>query len=58
MRCRIQLPQHFVMDMRYRKHSRAYQMGFFTGACQMDPFTVRYETNDYFALLSFFMFAI
>jgi hypothetical protein len=44
--------------MRYRKHTRAYQMGFFPGACQVDPFTVRYETDDYFALLSFFMFAI
>ena len=56
--CRIPLPQHFSLDIRYRKHSRAYQMSFFPGACQVDTFTVRYETDDYFALLSFFMFAV
>lgn len=57
-RCRVMLPQHFSLEMCYRKHMRAYQMGFFPGACQVDPFTVRYETDDYFSLLSFFMFAI
>lgn len=56
--CRVPLPQHFSLDMCYRKHTRAYQMGFFPGARQVDPFTVRYETDDYFTLLSFFMFAI
>ncbi len=57
-RCRVELPAHYSLEMRYRKHSRAYQMGFFPGARQVDPFTVRYETDDYLTLLSFFMFAI
>lgn len=57
-RCKIQLPQHLLLEMRYRKHTRAYQMGFFPGARQSDTFTVQYETDDYFELLRFFMFAI
>jgi D-amino peptidase len=57
-KCHVPLPEHFSLEMCYRRHSRAYQMGFFPGARQVDPFTVRYETDDYFTLLSFFMFAI
>jgi len=57
-RCRIALPEHFSLEMRYRKHTRAYQMGFFPGARQTGTFTVQYDTDDYFELLRFFMFAI
>jgi len=56
--CRLSLPEHFSLEMRYRQHSRAYQMGFFPGACQTGTFTVEYNTGDYFELLRFFMFAI
>jgi D-amino peptidase len=54
----IPIPKLFTLEMRYRKHSRAYQMGFFPGARQVDTFTVQFETDDYFDLLRFFMFAI
>jgi D-amino peptidase len=57
-RCLLQLPEHFTLEMRYRLHTRAYQMGFFPGARQTDAFTVQYDTDDYFELLRFFMFAI
>lgn len=56
-RCHIPLPEHFSLEMRYRKHMRAYEMGFFPGAKQTGTFTVQYEADDYFELLRFFMFA-
>lgn len=57
-RCLVTLPKHFSMELCYRKHSRAYQMGFFPGAHQTDAFTVQYDTENYFDLLRFFMFVI
>jgi len=54
----LQLPDHFSLEMRYRQHTRAYQMGYFPGARQTDTFTVQYDTDDYFELLRFFMFAV
>jgi len=57
-RCRIPLPEHFTMEIRYRSHARAYQYGFFPGARQTDTFTVQLETDNYFDVLRFLMFAV
>jgi D-amino peptidase len=57
-RAGIDLPAHFTLEMRYRKHTRAYQMGFFPGARQTDTFTVQFDTGDYFELLLFFIFTV
>ena len=57
-RCRIPLPEHFTMEIRYRSHARAYQYGFFPGARQTDTFTVQLETDNYFDVLRLLMFAV
>ncbi len=57
-RCRVSLPEHFKMEIRYRSQARAYQYGFFPGARQTDTFTVQFESNDYFDILRFLMFGV
>jgi D-amino peptidase len=57
-RCRVSLPDHFSVELCYRSHARAYQYGFFPGAKQKDTFTVQFDTNDYFKVLQFLLFAV
>jgi D-amino peptidase len=57
-RCRIPLPSHFSLEIRYKDHAKAYQASFFPGASLKEPYTVRFESDDYFELLRFFLFTV
>lgn len=57
-RARIALPDHFVLELAYRDHAKAYTFGFYPGARQVDALTVRLETDDYFDVLRALMFAM
>lgn len=55
-RCLNPLPGHFTLDVRYRDAAKAFQYGFYPTARQIDPVTVRFESDDYFELLRFLLF--
>ncbi len=57
-RCQVALPEHFAVEIQYRRHQQAYQRGFYPGAKQIDPRTVRFEHDDYFEALRFMLFAL
>lgn len=57
-RCKVPMPGHFSVELRYRTHADAYHAGFYPGASQTGPHTVTYETGDYFEVLRFFSFCI
>lgn len=56
--CRLALPAHFTLELRYRQPTQAYRVGFFPGARQTDPNTVQFDTDHYFEVLRFLLFAI
>jgi D-amino peptidase len=56
-RCRVPMPDHFAVELRYRKHADAYRVSFFPGAGLKEPHTVQFEADDYFEVLRFFSFA-
>ncbi len=53
----IPLPSRFSVEVRYHDHTKAYPYGFYPGARQKDPFTVQFDTGDYFEVLRFLLFA-
>jgi D-amino peptidase len=52
----LSLPDHFAVEVYYRAAYNAYHDGFYPGAQQTGPITVRFETDDYFEVLRFLMF--
>jgi D-amino peptidase len=57
-RCQIPLPDHFSIELRYKDHAKAYQSAFFPGANLKEPYTVQFESDDYFEVLRFFLFTV
>jgi D-amino peptidase len=57
-KCRLQLPDHFSVELRYRNHASAYHMSFFPGVTLKEPHTVQFETDAYFEVLRFFLFGL
>jgi D-amino peptidase len=56
--CKIQLPQQFRIEIRFREHQKAYRASFYPGVTQTGPHTVSFETGDYFELLRMRSFTI
>ncbi|HPH94771.1 MAG TPA: M55 family metallopeptidase [Anaerolineaceae bacterium] len=56
--CLLALPDHFSVEVRFRRPERAYQFGFFPGVRQIDPCTVQLEEADFFEVMRFFVFAL
>jgi D-amino peptidase len=57
-KCLIRLPKHFSAEIIYKNHFDAYRYSFFPGAALKEPFVVHFETDDYFEVLRFLIFAI
>jgi D-amino peptidase len=57
-RCRLELPAHFAVEVRYKNHAQAYSSSFFPGASLKDAHTIQFETNDYFEVLRFLIFVL
>lgn len=55
-RCRVELPRHFIVEIRYRDHAKAYGMSFFPGANLLDPYTLHFESDHYMDVLRLFSF--
>jgi D-amino peptidase len=52
----VALPEKFHAEIRFKDHTKAKHGGFYPGATQVDPFTVAFESGDYFEVLRFFSF--
>lgn len=57
-RCVLPLPDSFRVEVTYRKHAEAYRNAFFPGAEQTGPYTIRFETNDYFEVMRLVLFVV
>lgn len=51
--CQVALPDHFMIEIQYKDHAKAYGNSFFPGARLKDATTVQFESPDYFAVLTF-----
>jgi D-amino peptidase len=56
--CRVPMPDHFAVELRYRHHFNAYDASFFPGVRLLDSFTAGFEADDYFEVLRFCKFCI
>jgi D-amino peptidase len=54
----VPLPPHFSVEIRYRSAYTAYHDGFYPGAQQTGPMTVRFDTDNYFEVLRFLLFTV
>ena len=57
MKCLLPIPPRLALDVEYKDPARAYQFSFYPGAKLTDPVTVRFETDQYFEILRFLLFA-
>jgi D-amino peptidase len=57
-RCRVPLPDHFVVELRYKDHASAYRASFFPGVQGVGPHTVEFQADDWFEVLRFFGFCV
>ena len=53
---KIELPEEFVVEIRYTQHNFAGSYKDYPNAEQVDEKTVRFKTNDYMEVLRFFKF--
>ena len=51
------LPTYFDVSVSYIHHQDAYRNSFYPGARLIEPGTVGFQSNDYFEVLRFFLFA-
>lgn len=56
--CLPPLPNHFLLEIHYRPQTKAYEISFYPGARQTGPRSVQLETEDFFDLLRFLLFAL
>ena len=56
--CRLALPEHFQVEIRYKAYTKAYGASFFPGARLADPFTLQFEADDFFEVLKLFAFVL
>jgi len=54
--CRLLLPDHYLVEVRYRQHASAYRDSFFPGVILTAPHTIQFETDNFFEVLRFFSF--
>lgn len=57
-RAQIALPDHFILELAFRDHSKARGFGFYPGARQTSPVAVEFEADRYFDVLRALMFAM
>jgi D-amino peptidase len=55
--CLLALPDHFKVEIVYKEHTNAHLLSFYPGAKLVGPNAVQFESQDYFEVLRFFLFA-
>lgn len=56
--CQIKLPEHFKVELSFRRHIQAYRSSFYPGMKQLSSTDLLFETDDYFEVLRMLLFAI
>lgn len=56
--CNIDLPENFVLEIKYSEHHIAYKKSFYPNAKQVDSKRVKFETEDYMEVLRAIEFLI
>lgn len=54
--CLFPMPEHFCLEICYREHQRAKASSWYPGVVQTDSRTVRFEADDWMAVLTFLHF--
>jgi D-amino peptidase len=57
-RCRVALPERFVVDLRFKKQVAAYKSSFYPGSERTGPTTVRFASESYYEVLRMFLFGL
>ena len=57
-RFRVDLPNHFDVEVEFRNHNLARRAGFYPGARQTGPRSVLYSSDAYLDVLRFFLFCL
>ena len=55
-KCKIELPEHFKVELSYRKHTRAFKVSFYPGMKQVSSTSLVFETDNYFEVLRMLLF--
>ena len=56
--CKIELPEHFKVEISYKKHASAFKASFYPGMKQISSTNLVFETDDYFEVLRMLLFTI
>lgn len=56
--CKLELPEEFKLEIRYRQHKDAYKRTFYPGVTKVDENTISYISNDYMEVLSLMNYLI
>ena len=57
-RCKIELPDHFKVEVSFKNHVKAFKASFYPGIKQISSTNVLFESNDYFEILRMLLFVI
>jgi len=57
-KCNIELPEHFKVEISYKKHANAFKASFYPGMKQISSTNVVFESDDYFEILRMLLFTI
>lgn len=57
-KCKIDLPDEFEVEIRYRQHKDAYRASYYPDVTQVDGNTVQFKTKDYMEVLRMFNYLV
>ncbi len=57
-KCGLILPDHFTVEIHYKRHAEAYRGSFYPGAQLSEPHAIRYETDDYVDVMRLLLFTV
>jgi D-amino peptidase len=57
-RCLPELPEHFDLHVRFKRHQHAYRASFYPGMERVDAHTVRLRDGDYRSVLAALLFVL
>ena len=56
--CRIEMPDSYRIEIRYKDHARAHKASFYPGAELMEPHVIQFESDSYFEVLRLLSFVV
>jgi len=55
-KCQVKLPDHFLVEIAYKEHAKAYAASFYPGVQLVGANTIQFETKNYFDVIRMMMF--